>query len=327
MTGTRSPASEHSIIGNRNVWRVPGQSRLDALLNCVPNKEFAGDGVPWQPGYSMQIHSRGGAQSLERERMAIVGHAGYVNCVTGHRETTTDAQALVCEQTRVIDVGRMDSPASDDGPGAEWGRDRLHVKGDAELVCAFREAYVTGTVERIWNEHSSCAVGRTYNTWAAGMFTRAIDGPSVEVSGVSLFDVHGGTAWTAACRMHLAAVGYQATTNCTRAYGLYCSKATFAITPYYLKQEDKHGGQSSIRSKLSRLGSWAWYAYTRISPFTPIIPVVGLIPLAGILIYKLSWLIRFVRSEKDYVTPVRPVRVRRLCCNSINAAHTQVTHL
>ena len=168
MTGTRFPAPGHSVIGDRRWWRISGQSRLDAMLNCVPNKECAGDGVPWQPGNSMQIRSRGGARSLERERMAIVGHAGYVNIVTGHRETTTDTQALVCEQSRVIDVGRMDSSASDDGAGVEWGRDRLHVKGDAVLEYGSRGANVTGTVERIWNQHSSCTAGLSCVTRAAG---------------------------------------------------------------------------------------------------------------------------------------------------------------
>ena len=331
MTGTRSPAPEHSMIGNRHWSRISGLSRLDALLNCVPNKEFAGDGIPWQPGYSMQIHSRGGAQSLERERIAIVGHAGYVNCVTGHRETTTDAQSLVCEQTRVIDVGRIDSSAcddgSDDGSGVEWGRDRLHVKGNAVLEYGLRSANVTGTVERIWNEHSLCTAGLAYVTRAAGVLTRTIHGPSIEVSGISTTEARGGIALTAGCRIHLAAFGYQRAINCARAYGLYYRNAAFTITPYYLEQQDKHCGQSSIRSKLRRLGSGAWHLYGRIIPFVPVFPVLGLIPLTGILIYKVYWLIRFVRREKDYVPPARPIRVRRLYCDSINAAHTQMIHL
>ena len=327
MTGTRSPAPEHSVTGNRRWWRISGQSRLDALLNCVPNKEFAGDGVPWQPGYSMQIHSRGGAQSLERERMAIVGHAGYVNCVTGHRETTTDAQALVCEQTRSIDVGRMDSSASGEGTGVEWGRDRLHVKGDAVLEYGVRETHVTGTVERIWNEHSLCTVQVSYVTRAAGVFTRAIHGPSIEVSPINATDVHGGTAQTAGGRIHLAAFAYQRVTKCTRAYGLYNRNAAFTITPYYLKQQDKRGDRSSIRSKLRRFGSWAWHGYGHIRPFIPVIPVVALIPVTGIVFYKVYWLIRFLGREKDYVPPARPIRVHRRYCDSINAAHTQMIHL
>ena len=325
MTGTRFPAPGHSVIGDRRWWRISGQSRLDAMLNCVPNKECAGDGVPWQPGNSMQIRSRGGARSLERERMAIVGHAGYVNIVTGHRETTTDTQALVCEQSRVIDVGRMDSSASDDGAGVEWGRDRLHVKGDAVLEYGSRGANVTGTVERIWNQHSSCTAGLSCVTRAAGVVTHAIHGPAIDVSAFNTVEVRGGTARTAGCRIHLAAFSYQVVTKCTRAYGLYYRNAAFTITPHYLRQEDKYGGQSSIRSKLRRLGSGAWYVYRRALPFLPPVPVLGLIPLVGIAFYKAYWLIRNARRE--YAPVARPIRVHRLYCDSINAAHTQMIHL
>ena len=110
---------DHRLSLIPKAWRQSGQTRLDGLLDYVPNRKKEWNTHPWRTGHTMQIFSLGGAESRDRERIAIVGLNGFTNYVAGNREIMTDSQSLVCEGGRTIRVKKFEAPASSESPEEE----------------------------------------------------------------------------------------------------------------------------------------------------------------------------------------------------------------
>ena len=256
-------------------WRRSGQSRLDGLLEYVPNRQEAWNTHPWRTGHTMQIFSLGGAESLDRERIAIVGLNGFTNSVAGNREIMTDSQSLVCEGACTIRVKKPEPPEpseeedvenatapqapikpggtvpglqtgpdrkSTDAPfgetkpdphaGVDWGRDELHVKGDAEIRFHSRTFMVTGSVDRIWRG-GVVRLASMEGVIAGGFYTRAVGGPSLALSGIMSSDVYGGALKSAACRLLMAGIHYRAAKAAAWACGAYIRRVPFTIEPLF----------------------------------------------------------------------------------------------
>ena len=285
-------------------WRQSGKSRLDSLLEYVPNRQKNWDTNPWQKGHTLQIFSLGGAESLDRERIAIVGRKGFTSYVAGNREIMTDSQSLVCEGSSTIQIKKFDAPASSEFPeedevadenedgedaaapeapkkpgstlpdlsnkpegnllgrtektlpdphaGLDWGRDELHVEGDAVIRFNSRTFMVKGTFERAWRG-GVVRLASMEGVIAGGFYTRAIGGPSLALSGIMTSDVYGGAVKVSACRLLMAGIHYRAAKAAAWACGVYIRRVPFTIEPTH------QAAQAPIRQgmwgKLDRL--WA----------------------------------------------------------------------
>ena len=271
-------------------WRASDDSVLNGLRNYVPNRQNWHETNPWHPGHAMQIYSLGGSCSLDRKRYTIVGLNGYSSYVAGNRQITTESQKLTCARTRSIRVQRFiengkeeeEVPAERDTPvkpgpspifdreevrrsreadeadepdphaGVEWGRDRLHVRGDATVRFYNRTLMGKGRLERFWSGGVVRLAGFE-GVIAGGFYTRAIGGPSIAVSAFNTSDVYGGAIKLSVCRLLMAGLHYRAAKVARWNTLLYVRAAPFLIEP--IAPKEKAPKKSGVMGKIQRLGN------------------------------------------------------------------------
>ena len=365
----RAPAEYPASLAPTE-WRQSGQSRLDGLLDYVPNRKTEWNTHPWQTGHTMQIYSLGGAESLDRERIAIVGLNGFRNYVAGNRETVTDSQNLVCEGSNTIRVKRFQASASSESPeevegadeienedgenaaapeapikpggtlpdlstrpggtvpgarteetepdpdphaGVNWGRDKLHIKGDAEIRFHSRTVMAKGTFDRTWRG-GVVRLASMEGVIAGGFYTRAIGGPSLTLSGFMTSDVYGGAVRAAACRLLMAGLHYRAAKATAWACGAYIRRVPFTIEPTLtVAQKPKTGGISGKLQRLLNAANKALKVARWVLP--PLDIFYGLVSL--VLVMPINALIAKCRGKNEPEPPPGPPRVheRRTALN------------
>lgn len=217
---------------------------VDASNNGA-SSDLVTDEVPWEPGHRVEVNARGGRQNLEDRRVSIATE-NYTRVVQKSLiSEISDAMTIQADGTLNVSVsaGRTSSSRTDTAEGApsgddagadlsrvSWGLDDLKVQGDANISLGERMRMVNGSISQRWSGGVTRVSGME-GTICGGVWMRIYAGLSMTLAGLVSGDVYGGTARTAAMRLHLSALGYRSAEVCTWNSGLYLRSATSLLIP------------------------------------------------------------------------------------------------
>ena len=230
-------------------WYLPGQTRLEAIEAHVtedPKGLYPGD--PWRTGYEMEIRSQGWDVSRDRHRKLYVGDKGYMGYGGGHRTLRATHADHTASKSEVVVIGKSGDVGE---TKADWGKDSLHVKGDAHYEFHSRMIIMSGEIRRTWNGGIVRMVSME-GTMCAGAFVRTIASPSMNLSTMATGDVYIAAARVAGIRVLMAVMQYRASALTAWACGVYSRIASAVIEPVVgTTQQSKPAGR--VMAKLNKI--------------------------------------------------------------------------
>ena len=126
--------------------------------------------------------------------------------------------------------GTDDTNASDRLAGTLWGRDKLVVRGEANMSAKDRLTLISGTYQRFWSGGIVKLAGME-GVICGGVFVRVHTGPSATIAVLCSGDVYGGAARASGVRTYVAAMNYRAAVAAAWACGAYVRSTSFTIEP------------------------------------------------------------------------------------------------
>lgn len=249
-----------------------------------PAPGFLSDRLPWRLGDELEVMARGGLYDLERRRVMIAAE-NYASTVMGHRKShVLGDYHLDVGPSLSVSVGPMpdDLVAEDQRENLPpaTGLDRLTVHGNASMVFEERKAMMTGTVNKVWTGGIT-RMASMEGILCAGGFARVHAGSSATLAPLVSGDVYGAGLHAAACRLHLAGMGYRSADTATWNMGLYVRATMFTIIPAV--------GTPSKTKPPSSLAAKAFRIARGLLPFLDIgVGLAMLVPSIVLMIYALA---------------------------------------
>ena len=300
-------------------WRIDEQTRLQGLLDYVSSGRRV-DGVdPWQGALELYVQCQGGEVARDRRCYTVTGAPGYSAFVGRSRSATYGAAEIRVAKSAAVAV--MKSPDSSD-LDASWGRDSMHVKGDARLEFQSRTFLMSGHIARNWNGGvvKMCSMEGVI---AGGAMVRVIAGPAASMSPLCTGDVYGGILRSATARANIAIFHYRAAKDVAWVMGVYVRAATFVIEPL-IGATPVLPAYGKVAAKLAKIGQ----KVTRIAMICPPVDILfGIFVGIPVAIFGIGVMIAALIRTPNVIPPLGPPKTHVRHAGVINDTQSSIVYL
>ena len=308
-----------ALVSEPTHWRLPGQTRLQGMLDYVTSERRVEGIDPWEKGLELYLQCQGGEVTRDRRRYTVAGPGGVSFYVGGQRNATYGKAERRCEKSQALAVSKMTGA---EGLDADWGVDSLRVLDKARYEFHSRTLLMSGFVERTWNGGvvKMCSMEGVI---CGGAMVRAIAGPSATMSGLATADVYGGIARAAATRTMVALLHYRAAKDAMWAMLIYNRNANFVIEPL-VGTVAPLPAYSSVEAKLAKIGAQV----QKVSAICPVVDILfGVFVGIPVALYGLGKMISAITRKPNIIPPMGPPKVRNQAYGIMNDAQTSVVYL